>query len=346
MVAYRYIRPPKKIRDEFVLEASQQLDEGVIRFPSTLSSSDPDALIDFCELIMRSEGDLILDASGFMFIDPLGLATLKATLEAQSDDREFEVQFMTRSMISYLVRMDFFVGLNVEGVDVESGRNPQGEPENCVELLKVTNADQSEEVASRLVHAMTGIRAEPTKAQEMEPYRRPLEYALKELLENALSHAKKEGNFDSSVWVACQHFTSNGTVRLAIVDNGCGFLATLKDHAMLSEKTHGAAINIALIERVSCNRGPFLAYESDSQNQGVGLTTTAKIAGAAEGFLVIASGNAWLRTDCGAEGEFQGQGWKGVAIAFECSREQLPKVDISTLLPKVEGTLDEEINFE
>lgn len=329
-----------------MLEASNQFEEGVICFPPTLSSSDPCALIDFCDSIMRSDGDLTLDASNFKFIDPLGLATLKATLEAQSDDREFEVQYMSRSMISYLVRMDFFVGLNVEGVDVESGRNPQGEPENCLELLKVTNTDQSEEVASRLVHAMTGIKADPSKAEEMEPYRRPLEYALKELLENALSHAKKEGNFDSSVWVACQHFASNGTVRLAIVDNGCGFLATLKDHAMLNEKTHGAAINIALIERVSCNRGPLLAYESDSQNQGVGLTTTAKIAGAAEGFLVIASGNAWLRTDCGAKGEFEGHGWKGVAIAFECNRDHLPKVDISALLPKVDGTLDEEINFE
>ncbi|MNT63039.1 hypothetical protein D3C72_2008140 [compost metagenome] len=115
---------------------------------------------------------------------------------------------------------------------------------------------------------------------------------------------------------------------------------------MLTERTHGAAIQIALVERVSCNRGPFVAYETDSQNQGVGLTTTAKIAGAADGFLVIASGDSWLRTDCGSKGQLTNCGWKGVAIAFECSRELLPKIDIAALLPQVEGTLDEEINFE
>lgn len=329
-----------------MLEARHLFEDDVICFPSTLSSSDPAALMAFCGSIMNSEGDVVLDASDFMFIDPLGLATLRATLEAQTEDREFHVRFMSSSMISYLVRMEFFVGLNAEGFDVESGRNPCSEPDNCVELLRVTNADQSEEVASRLVRAMTGIKDDPQKATEMEPYRRPLEYALKELLENALSHAKRDGHLNSSVWVACQHFAAKGTVRLAIVDNGCGFLATLKDHAMLMERTHSSAINIALIERVSCNRGPFLAYESDSQNQGVGLTTTAKIAAAAEGFLVIASGDAWLRTDCGAEGQLQDCDWKGVAIAFECSRELLPKIDISSLLPQVEGTLDDEINFE
>lgn len=329
-----------------MLEASHLSEEEAIYFPSTLSSSDPDALISFCSSIMKSEGNVVLDASEFKFIDPLGLATLRATLEGVPEGSEFNVRYMTASMISYLVRMEFFVGLNVEGIDVESGRNLMGEPDNCVELLGVTNADQSEEVASRLVHAMTGIKADPSKADEMEPYRRPLEYALKELLENALSHAKRDGNFGSSVWVACQHFAAKGTVRLAIVDNGCGFLATLKDHAMLTERTHGAAIQIALVERVSCNRGPFVAYETDSQNQGVGLTTTAKIAEAAAGFLVIASGDSWLRTDCGAKGTLADCGWKGVAIAFECSRELLPKIDIGALLPKVEGTLDKEINFE
>lgn len=320
--------------------------EHAIRFPSTLSASDPDAIFDLCSQIATSTGDIALDATDLKFVDPLGLATLRATLECQEEDREFQILWMDPKLISYLVRMDFFEGLNVEGIDVQSGRNPQGEPDNCVELLRVTDTSQSEEIASRLVHAMTGIKKDPSAAEEMEPYRRPLEYALKELLENALSHAKKDGNFGSSVWVACQHFAAPGTVRLAIVDNGCGFLATLKDHAKLREQTHGAAIQTALIERVSCNRGPHLAYETDSQNQGVGLTTTAKIASAAEGFLVIASGDAWFRTDAGIEARLEKSSWKGVAIAFTCKREMLPHIDISKLLPEVEGFLDSEINFE
>lgn len=325
---------------------SHLYEENALYFPSTLSSSDPSGLIKFCDSILKAEGDLVLDASEFIFIDPLGLATLRATLGALEGDRDVSLRYMAGSMISYLVRMDFFVGLNVEGYDVESGRNPAGEPDNCVELLSVTNSDQSEEVASRLVQAMTGIERDPGKAEEMEPYRRPLEYALKELLENSLSHAKKDGNGGSCVWVACQHFADNGSVRLAIVDNGCGFLATLRHHAMLSERTHGAAIKIALVERVSCNRGPSTGYDTDSQNQGVGLTTTAKIAAAADGHLVIASGDAWRRTSGDVEGVLNDCHWKGVAIAFQCKRDLLPKIDIPSLLPKVDGTLDDEIKFE
>lgn len=321
-------------------------DEEAIFFPKTLSASDPAEVFRFCSQIEASTGNIALDASQLMFIDPLGLASLRATLECQAKGREFHIRWMSGSMISYLVRMDFFVGLNVEGYDVDKGRNPMGEPDNCVELLKLSESAQSEEIASRLVHAMTGIKDDPTVAEEMEPYRRPLEYALKELLENSLSHAKREGNFGASVWVACQHFAAPGTVRLAIVDNGCGFLATLQNHAKLTEKTHGAAIQAALIERVSCNRGPRTGYDTDSENQGVGLTTTAKIASAADGFLVIASGDAWVKTDCNYVGRLQDSSWKGVAISFTCQRELLPQVDISSLLPKVDGHLDSEIKFQ
>ena len=321
-------------------------EDEAIFFPRTLSASDPAEIFRFCSQIEASNGDVVLDASKLYFIDPLGLASLRATLECHARGREFHVRWMDRRMISYLVRMDFFVGLNVEGCDVETGRNPMGEPDNCVELLRVSESAQSEEIASRLVYAMTGIENDPSVAEAMEPYRRPLEYALKELLENSLSHAKREGNLGASVWVACQHFASPGTVRLAIVDNGCGFLATLQNHAKLTEKTHGAAIQAALIERVSCNRGPRTGYETDSENQGVGLTTTAKIASAAEGFLVIASGDAWVNTGCDYVGSLPDSSWKGVAISFTCQRELLPQVDISSLLPKVDGHLDSEIQFQ
>ncbi len=329
-----------------MLSQSYMYQEDAIWFPRNLSSSDPHAIFDFCEKIMNCKGDIVLDATNFLFIDPLGLAVLRATFEMLGDDRECYCRFMNTSMKSYLARMDFFEGLEVEGFDPEESRNPQGEPDNCVELTSVTNAQQPEVVASRIVHAMTGIKDDETNADAMEPYRRPLEYALKELLNNALSHAKQDGNLNSCVWVACQHFRATGSVRLAIVDNGCGFLATLKDHARLTETTDHAAIQLALIERISCNRGPLLAYETDSQNQGVGLTTTAKIAEAAEGHLVIASGDAWIRTFDKGEGKLDDCKWKGVAIAFQCNRELLPKVDVSTLLPDVDDTLDSEIRFE
>lgn len=317
--------------------------EDAIYFPKWLSDSDPGAIFEFCSQIARRDGDVILDASNLHFIDPLGLATLRSTLES-ARGRKFSVRWMQQHLINYLIRMEFFEGLSVDGIDVQTARNPQGEPDRCVELKKVAEG-QSEEIASRLAVAMIGARGDHSE-EEMDAYRRPIEYALKELLENSLSHARKEGNHDASVWVACQHFLSNGDVRLAIVDNGCGFLATLRRHPQLTENSDIAAIQAALIARVSCNRGPLVGYEVDSQNQGVGLTTTAKIAEAADGFLVVASGEACLNTRTEMPVSLEGASWKGVAISFHCSRDKLPQITISALLPDVEDAVDDDISFD
>lgn len=319
--------------------------DDAINFPKSLSSSDPGPLFDVCSLIAAHSGNVVIDASELAFIDPLGLAVLRATLDCQPEEKCIHIRFLPKTMASYLTRMEFFQGLNVEGVD-ENDRNPNGEPHNCVELIQVVDHEQSEEIASRLVQAMTGQPNSAEKNPELESCLRPIEYALKELLENSLSHAKREGNGRSSVWVACQHFRTSGDVRLAIVDNGCGFLATLRGHAELTESTDGAAIQAALVARVSCNRGPSVSFESESQNQGVGLTTTAKIAAAAEGHLVVVSGNAWVHTERNHQFEFQTSSWKGVAIAFTCKREKLPQVDIPSLLPQEDYVVDGEIQFD
>jgi len=319
--------------------------EDAIYLPSALSASDPESLFRVCSLISAATDDVVVDAGELKFIDPFGLAVLRAALETQPAGKQINWRWMSQDLIDYFARMDFFQELLVEGLDLKNARlQLAGEPFSCVELIKVTDSGQSEETASRLVRAMMGADAD---LDQYEPYRRPIEYALKELLENALSHARREGHFNSSVWVACQHFTNAGTVRLSIVDNGCGFLATLRNHAQLKDnKTHAAAIQAALIERVSCNRGPNVGYETDSQNQGVGLTMTAKIAKAAEGHLVVASGDAWLHTTCEAQFSLSDCAWNGVAISFECQRDKLPEIDISALLPAVEGSPDVEITFE
>ncbi|WP_232107054.1 ATP-binding protein [Pseudomonas putida] len=311
-----------------------------IAFPKSFSSSDPTQVISLCTQINSTEGNVVLDASELEFIDPMGLAALRATLESLPDEKKYHVRWMREHLIEYLVRMDFFQNLDVDGVD--TSMDPLADPDNCVELVRVDDG-KSEEIASRLVHAMFGCDDVGT---DQDPYRKPIEYALKELLENALSHARKEGRGGASVWVACQHFPTNGTVRIAIVDNGCGFLATLREHHQLPEQSHSAAIQTALLPRVSCNRGPLVAYETDSQNQGVGLTTTAKIAEAAGGTLIVASGNAWVHTASGATAVDPKLDWHGVAIAFSCNRDMLPLVNIPALLPAVEGEVDDEISFE
>lgn len=325
-------------------------DEDAIVVPKSLSSSDPEALIGFCQQILETANDqsTSLNAEHLSFIDPLGLAAFRAALDTvdhTQPDKEYVVRWMDEDLTRYLRRMDFFQGIEVEGLDEYSGPALQSDPTNCVELRRIRE-DNSEEVASQLVSAITGLSQDDAPFEEADKFRRPIEYALKELLGNALSHARRDGNGNASVWVACQHFVDNGTVRLAIVDNGCGFFATLKDHAELIEPTDAGAIRTALLERVSCNRGAFVGYETDSQNQGVGLTTTARIAEAAGGRLVIASGDAWYDTGSGEARVMDRARWKGVAIAFACKRDLLPGVNIPALLPAVEVDADLDLSFD
>lgn len=324
-------------------------DEDAIVFPQSLSSSHPEDLIRFCQRILETADEriTILNAEHLAFIDPLGLAAFRAvldTVEHTHPGKEYNVQWMAEHLSSYLQRMEFFQGIEVDGLPVYQGPAPSSDPMNCVELRQI-HEDNSEVIASQLVSAITGMAPDDETFEDADKIRRPIEYALKELLGNALSHAKRDGRGTASVWVACQHFGNSGTVRLAIVDNGCGFLATLKDHEKLIERSDAGAIQTALLERVSCNRGPFVGYETDSQNQGVGLTTTAKIAGAAGGWLVIASGNAWFHTADQQAREMDGIRWPGVAIAFACQRADLPNVSIPALLPAVELDAGPDLNF-
>lgn len=134
-------------------------------------------------------------------------------------------------------------------------------------------------------------------------------------------------------------------VRLGVVDSGCGFLATLSKHRLLRDQTHLNAILLALEPMVSCNRD-LLLNSNESVNQGVGLTTTFRIAKQANGRLIIASGDAKHDTRGRSMYLSEGVYWQGVAIAMECQRTQLPGIKIADLLPRLDAPKDGKLRFE
>lgn len=240
----------------------------------------------------------------------------------------------------YLARMDFFDHCKIHDVDIPEW-NRYDHPERLVELTCLTDSTQTEAVANRLADAITGrlTRANPdemldptTGRNEYLRYRHPLWYSLSELLENAVTHARRHGHLTANVWVAAQFYEGNNEVKMSVVDNGCGILRTLANHRELYEHTHDAAIRTALLPRVSCNRDT--PYDLGHGNQGVGLTTTMRIANAAKGRLMIASGNAHVETARMRSYKLPDDGrWNGVAIAFSCRRHALPAVNVRQLLP-------------
>ncbi|MBK3797502.1 ATP-binding protein [Pseudomonas sp. Choline-3u-10] len=312
-----------------------------ISLPWGLGAEDADELFKVCHQMRIAEESIVLDASRLHFIDPLGMATLRALLEEQAATKDIEIQFLSTDLTGYLARMDFFKDLEIGGVDLSRIGNRQDRSGSLVEITKVTSLMEAETTASRLAEALTGSLTksdrnapvdEATGRNEFDAYRRPIEYSLKELLQNSLTHARREGRGEASVWVTCQYYPRKELVRMAIVDNGCGFLATLRAHPEVVEKTHQGAIEAALRPRVSCNRGP-MAQFGGTENQGVGLTTTARIAEVAGGSILVASGDAMHHTGTKQSRVMENIGWEGVSISFLCKRSQLPSVSIGELLP-------------
>jgi anti-sigma regulatory factor (Ser/Thr protein kinase) len=181
------------------------------------------------------------------------------------------------------------------------------------------------------------------QAPEHEHQKGLIQYVLSELLSNALTHAQRHGfRGTARVWTAAQYYPSRDKVRLAVVDTGCGLLATLRGHPRLEAETHFAAISAALQPRVSCNRN--LGVRQDTVNQGVGLTTVRRIADHSSGDMLVLTGDAYQRQ---REGGLlrDNAAWQGVATAVEMRREALCGLRISELLPLGE-TMPPELRFE
>lgn len=320
--------------------------------PAYFSAHSAKESITACWEIASDGGVVDVDASNLVFVDPFGMALLAATFyNVRRQHGAVRVHCLNAQLSGYLQRMDVF-----HGVELVNCAPMTGQRQNRTDtLVEVTRLEQQRDVGSaayRLALALVGrmpvahrdeLPDAMTGYTETDRLAEPIQYALNELLENALTHARRAGFVDACVWAACQYYPSSGLVRLGVVDNGCGFLATLRGHTALHKETHLAAILAALQPRVSCNRD--LGLLADSVNQGVGLTTTSRIAERAGGRLYIASGDAIHSAS--ASVYLAGRAsWQGVAIALECRRQKLPEVHFRELLPPLEPQLSVRLRFQ
>lgn len=324
-----------------------------LTFPSILTVDKPDGLVAVCGAALAADDDVLLDARGVRFADPFALAMLGATFHRlRQRGQSVRVCGLTESVSGYLQRMDVFAGVELFDCAPAPGhRHNRGDA--LVELTRLDSAAEVPNAAHRLACALAGRLPEIDPHEppdEMTGYTtadrlaEPLQYTLSELLENALTHARREGYVDASVWVAGQYYPKQGVIQLGVVDNGCGLLATLRQHPELHRERHLDAILTALKPRVSCNRD--LGLMGDSVNQGVGLTTTQRIAEHAGGRLVIVTGDAVHDTAGRSRALGRHAYWQGVAVAMECKRSELPNVNYRALLPPLEGIAPARLRFE
>ena len=313
-----------------------------ISLPTHFSARSAKESSTACWQIESTEGVVDVDARNLVFADPFGMALLAATFyRVRQRGGAVRVHYLNAQLSGYLQRMDVFHGVELVDCTPMQGHR-QDRADALVEVTRLEQRRDVDAAALRLTTALVGRMPvtnrneqpdEMTGFTEADRLAEPIQYAFNELLENALTHARRAGYGGACVWVACQYYPSSDLVRLGVVDNGCGLLATLRGHPALNQETHLAAILAALQPRVSCNRD--LGLRADSVNQGVGLTTTQRIATSAGGRLYIASGDA-IHSSKAYSHLTSGAGWQGVAIALECKRQRLPEVHLRDLLPPLE----------
>lgn len=282
-----------------------------ISFPSHLTSKNTTEAIGFCRALLNSSNALTLVADGLRFADPFGLALLGATLhKAQQNGRAVSISGLHTDAGQYLQRMDVFTGVRI--LDIRSARRRHDRRGSLVELKRLEHAHDVDATASQLACVMAGhmpdvdpneLPDEMTCVTTQDRYKDPLQYILCELLENALTHARRVGHTGASVWTACQYFPARRQIQLAVVDDGCGFLGSLRRHEQLKEESDLPAIMLALQPRVSCNRE--LDVWGNSVNEGVGLTTATRIVEKAKGRTLITSGAGVYDSRTGIDSSLQ-----------------------------------------
>lgn len=328
----------------------------ILPCPKRLTIDYPDELIELCRKALEAESNIELLAHDLYFVDPFGIALLGATFYMlQQRDQAIQVSGLTENVSGYLQRMDVFHGVKLTNSKTQKGRHDRRD--SLMELKRLDKRNQIDQAANQIANALVGKMPDIDPSEpldEMSGQNKadhitiPISYALAELLNNALSHARLKGYSDARVWIASQYYPQKGRLQLAVVDNGCGIFETLKEHSELSKyqrKTDLEAILAALHPRVSCNRD--LGIHEDSENAGIGLTTTSRIADRANGHLAIISGAGFHHPKKCSRQLINNVRWQGVAIALECQRDALLNVRVSELLPPREETMPHiDLRFE
>lgn len=327
-----------------------------VLMPSFFCARSASDAVAACEAIAdRAGSPVVVDCSQLRFVDPFGIALLGAVFHAvQLQGRRIQVLDLSPGLQGYLTRMDLFKEVELLGDCSTAVGARHDRSTDLVELTCLDDKNQVDDAAFRLSKTIVGRldgvdvdepRDEMTCMNTADRLAEPIQYALSELLENALTHGRRDGCRTARVWVASQYYPRSGAIHLGVVDDGCGFLRSLQAHPALKQKRDHEAILLALQPRVSCNRDQWLS-RPDSVNQGVGLTATLRMAEKSGGRLVIVSGEAMHDTS-GRTGRLaSGAHWQGVAIALECRRDRLPQFRIRELLPPYDAKPAVALRFE
>lgn len=268
----------------------------VINYPSTC---DVKAVFDFCNEIEQHCGadKVVIDFSSMGRIEPFTMVYVAKYIRGfNRRNKDTVVSCMGHQSKDYAANMAFF-----RAFGLKHGREP-----NCVDgndkfvpytILRVqTIVDEAtkeweaeQEVIERRAAHLAEILAQQNSGHLVDA----LTFSIREIMRNVYEHSKSK-----SIEYCAQYWPYYGKVEIAIIDNGIGLKASLKNNPHIQIENHSDAIQQALMPAISSKnyKGAIIDTNDPWHNSGFGLYMINRICRLGGSFL-ICSGDHGIKLD-------------------------------------------------
>lgn len=323
-----------------------------MNLPPLLIDRNLQQMLAMCSEIQSTSGPVIaLSGQDVVTLEPVGACLLAmCSRKAALKDQRIEISGM-RSPLRAILR-DFSSGITFADDAGDDG----GESKLGASVSRhVQTARQANAAANDMANYMAQfIPAEDRLEMSQDNYglrihhavQPAIAYILSELLDNVFCHAATTDFREPNAWVAVQSYPAGDLMRVAVVDDGCGFLGSLRGLPENPPKNHFEATTRAFQPFLTSKGVPLLYAER--RHMGLGLPVCNAISRSLDGFLHAASGNAWVerpnsvrQVNRTADAFFQ-----GTIVALELHRRGATPNLLRDVLATFSGSADLRLRFD
>jgi hypothetical protein len=290
-----------------------------IELPPLLLTANVASVFTVCAQLQDAADPVVCDATHLMVAEPMALCALVATLSRmQRIRRDVCVVGLSPQFKQQLEHLDI-LGKSLHVSEHEKRSGYQG----TLHAYRVKSEEEGNQIGNRIARSIASLvpssrpslsAVGPDSVDQSLVF--PLAYIFTELIDNGLRHGRGRGFQAASVWVAAQYHPPRGLIRLAIADDGCGFLLTFQGRRDLNIRSHADAIRAAFRPFTSSKRD--VGLFADTQHQGLGLTICRDLALRSEGAISVVTGNSWMTNpELPGEQARSAPFWQGSVLSVE-----------------------------
>lgn len=281
---------------------------------------------------------VVIDAADLVTVQPVGICLLSSAIRAVARSGRRTVIRNAAPAVRYTLE-DMHAEIDWEPLS-DAATEDALTPNTVIRVESRSDANDAANVLATAIARFipaedrTGVLRDKYGLQIFDAVQPALAYVASELLDNVFSHSRSETRRDSVGWIAAQYYSSGDLVRVSIVDDGCGFLESMRALEIVHPKRQDVAIRSAFQPFVSskCYSGLY----SDSSHMGLGLTVCRDLCQTANGTIYCASGTA-LVSNPGTDRESVSRldhGYQGAIIALEFHRRAVTPWTIGEIVKR------------